>query len=833
MIDRLFILPDEEPCKFKANCFLLILLQLVTAMPLSGQAFSISGKVRELERNTGAALQEVRIDVDSSRFIAFTDANGNYSISGIPSGTHSIRISKPGFIGVFRKDYTLDGNKTFDVSLADTVQESPAGTQVLKLDEYRTKPPWEPAYTGLHAVDIGYPNSLTWNGVTEGNLIPILLKNANSSDSLAFRNAIGACNGNWQNSPDGSAEKLQKRALFILSNDPEISYTKRGIRVSFHASYNKTTILAYESNPSYIYKAEVNLAVTLGRIIKKEVLGRCFLKQDIFYRPSYMNSSSVDMTDQDHMLNIVFFNQWAAIARNEQNSNILDMDNTPTFTAPSATSITAPANNASNLEKSVRIQYNNIFGTDEYQLQIAGNESFSNILRDLEVMRNDTVLAFDPHTTYYARVRPKNSKGTAPWSPTVKFTTKNILPAVPVTNKPTNGQTLDASNYQNGLLILQYTTTAKDADNDNVTTTFIVTGPNVNKTFVSTTGGQATQTIDSLLFQPDQTYNTSISATDGIGTVNGVSTTFKTAAKLNNPPAIPVTNSPTNGQTLNKDNYLSGKLILKYTTTARDADNEIVTTTFIVTGPNVNKTFVSTQDGQITQTIDSILFQPDQTYNTSISATDGKATVNGTGTTFRTAKLNTPPTAFMFIRPANNTTIAYVNGKLEIETSIPTDVDGDALTKRIRLYSPAVKDTLMLTPGTTQVIYLDSARLKLDTEFTLTGEVTDGKAATLASNNVTFRTPKPLGIDDTVYEGFKAYPVPVRDYLNIEYDPNTEATRRIISLDGKLMDSRDINSETKETIDMTRYTPGLYVLQVLGDNINRRIIISKPGKSDF
>ncbi|MGV8141102.1 MAG: carboxypeptidase-like regulatory domain-containing protein, partial [Candidatus Woesearchaeota archaeon] len=102
-------------------------------LPSFGQNYTLSGKITELERITGAAQKEVRVDIDSSKFIAFTNADGTYSIPGIPAGTHNIRISKPGFVGFFKKDYNLDGDKAFDVCLADTIQESPNGTQVLKV----------------------------------------------------------------------------------------------------------------------------------------------------------------------------------------------------------------------------------------------------------------------------------------------------------------------------------------------------------------------------------------------------------------------------------------------------------------------------------------------------------------------------------------------------------------------------------------------------------------------------------------------------------------------------------------------------------------------------
>jgi len=74
------------------------------------------------------------------------------------------------------------------------MQESPSGELILNLDEYRELPPFD-KYKGLHRVgSIGnpnsFPNSQTWKGLTEGNLIPIKLINANAYDSSHFFNAI-------------------------------------------------------------------------------------------------------------------------------------------------------------------------------------------------------------------------------------------------------------------------------------------------------------------------------------------------------------------------------------------------------------------------------------------------------------------------------------------------------------------------------------------------------------------------------------------------------------------------------------------------------------------
>jgi hypothetical protein len=313
------------------------------------------------------------------------------------------------------------------------------------------------------------------------------------------------------------------------------------------------------------------------------------------------------------MLNILFFNHWAAIPRGEQNATMFDMENTPVFIIPPVNNIIKPLDNASNLEQNVQIQYDNRFGADKYRLQTSDKEDFSNILKDLEVQRIDTVLFFDKGKEYFIRVRPENVKGNTPWSNIVSFTTKG----------------------------------------------------------------------------------------------------------------------------------------------------------------------------------------------------------------------NTAPSTFTILTPINNQTAPYINKKLEISSSAATDIDGDQLNKTYHIIGPDL-DTL-IHRNNTEKAYIDSARLKLDTEYQIIAEVSDGQASTPASNNpVKFRTKKStVGIESPDYSYFRVFPMPVKDNLTIEYDLNTHGTRRIISAGGKVMDSREINGETREILDLSGYTPGIYIIKLSAGSRERKILVVK------
>jgi hypothetical protein len=384
---------------------------------LFAQNFTISGKVRALERTTGAALQNVRVDIDSSSVITKTDVNGNYSVN-VPAGIHNIRVSLPGYIGMFKKDWNINSNTSFNVSLVNNMQESPSGNIVCNLADYNE----------LNFSTDEYPNSSTWNSISEGNLIPIRLVNANSLDSTVFKNAIGLCNGNWLNSPTNSVEYKQKRAIYLLQNDPQIGLTTRGIYVQFHQGSTLTFILAYESGSPYIKRAKVNLQTNTERIIKKEVQGRSWAKGAVGSRLSYMNGNAIDMDDVDHMLNIVFFNFWAAIARSEQNGTMFNMENTPTFTTPLSPSQLTPADKALGLDKLVGITFKNVFAADWYRAQFSTTSDFSNIIKDTLLYKTSANVLLNSNTKYFWRILAGNDAGSSAWSATREFDTKNDIP---------------------------------------------------------------------------------------------------------------------------------------------------------------------------------------------------------------------------------------------------------------------------------------------------------------------------------------------------------------------------------------------------------------------
>lgn len=386
------------------------------------------------------------------------------------------------------------------------------------------------------------------------------------------------------------------------------------------------------------------------------------------------------------------------------------------------TSITLPANGATNVASPVLYNWTTATNATQYNLEVALDNAFTNMVQDVIVPSTNTTLTLDGHRTYFNRVRGENGSTLGQWSGTTTFQTLNHAPSAPTNLTPT------PQNPQNSTQPIPFNWTAStDIDNDPLTyklhihnaqldTTFTnipsnnytlaanVLQPGTSYTYdvVATDGDLETTSLDQILntqanpitigntsitqptngatdvptnvvytFSPatnatkynleaaldpsftnlvkdvivhdldtmlvmngNRTYYNRVRGEDDLGNIGQWSST-STYTTHNTSPQEPTIDSPANG-ILNPGNYQNGQLIIKYTSTATDIDNDPVTTTVNVTGPGVNETFVTMQNGQVIQGIDSTKFEPDKEYLTTISATDNTATTNGDNVLFRT-----------------------------------------------------------------------------------------------------------------------------------------------------------------------------------------------------
>lgn len=98
------------------------------------------------------------------------------------------------------------------------------------------------------------------------------------------------------------------------------------------------------------------------------------------------------------------------------------------FTTASTVTLTAPANNATNVVRLPRYQWQAIRGTERYQLQFSTSNSFAPDVTNTQLTTTNsfqTVFLLSPQTSYFWRVRAIQGLDTTNWSQTFSYVTTN------------------------------------------------------------------------------------------------------------------------------------------------------------------------------------------------------------------------------------------------------------------------------------------------------------------------------------------------------------------------------------------------------------------------
>ena len=126
------------------------------------------------------------------------------------------------------------------------------------------------------------------------------------------------------------------------------------------------------------------------------------------------------VTPQDYVLNV--FSESNSVS---QTVNVPLKITSSTFTA---INLTSPANGVSDVEIAPTLSWELNTNATSYDVQIASDSNFNNIVVNATVAANSFVSeALNETTTYYWRVRPKNSCGVGNYSSTFSFSTKSCV----------------------------------------------------------------------------------------------------------------------------------------------------------------------------------------------------------------------------------------------------------------------------------------------------------------------------------------------------------------------------------------------------------------------
>ena len=96
---------------------LLLFLSPVLVLAQTPDTASVRGQVLDQSRAAVAAVDvEITNTLTGSERVARTDASGNFSFSGLPAGSYTLKSKKEKFVD-FQREMTLVGGTTADVQL--------------------------------------------------------------------------------------------------------------------------------------------------------------------------------------------------------------------------------------------------------------------------------------------------------------------------------------------------------------------------------------------------------------------------------------------------------------------------------------------------------------------------------------------------------------------------------------------------------------------------------------------------------------------------------------------------------------------------------------------
>jgi len=583
---------------------------------VNAQDHDVTFNVRKLQHGQGPYVSGVKIDIDNGSYMGFTNANGVVNIPDVPSGNHTIRVSKEGYIQFTQNDYQLNSNQTFDACILPKTQIGPWGTNEFDINKYF-------ATFNMSTIGSGNNDPAKWAQIApiEDRINVIYHPNGNPhADSLLIQEAVS------------DLESMTGYDLINIGVYPEeSSYT-----ININDVTNFST-LGTDINGTIVYGFSQITQTTQKKLVIHEIVKQFDMYPlSTYIYPSVMDPAIQTMTDlqpwdANHIA--VTFDQHYAKLRNEQDLFIGNMEERTIPVTPNPTIITSPQNNATNLATAVNTVWNNISGADKYHVDIATDATFNNIAYDLLVLRKDTVINVNPNTTYHMRVRTENTAGNSAWSSTVTFTTINNIPGITNITNPqnnaTNVPTPTTFNWTQSTNATQYNLEVA-LNNTFTNPEFDVTIPNLT-TNLNLTG--------------HRTYFSRVRGENANG--NGQWSSTTTFQTLNHAPSAPTNLTPTPSNPQNAQT----PIIFNWTQST-DIDNDPITYSLHIFNGTFNQTYQNIVTN--TTTIPANTLEPGLQYTYNVTANDGELNTQSLDQILNTIALTIGNTTIT--EPTNNAT---------------------------------------------------------------------------------------------------------------------------------------------------------------------------------
>ncbi len=243
----------------------------------NAQGYTVSGVVRDLnDQVSGNVLSGARLEVNNGESIAFSGADGTYTLNNVRPGVDTIKVTMPGYKGFFESAINITGNTTLRFSLPSVTQVTDMGTDTVRAGHL----------LALYIESMYVPKEpVYWRNLP----INICLQGANSYDSTQANNALGF--GDWHTAPVGSVARHLKRNMYNLV-DKTTLLTTGGVMLAFHAPSNTSSPFENSEDPGYFIYGSSEVSSSGVRFIQHEVAGWCLSKGPQTVFPSNMNEDA-------------------------------------------------------------------------------------------------------------------------------------------------------------------------------------------------------------------------------------------------------------------------------------------------------------------------------------------------------------------------------------------------------------------------------------------------------------------------------------------------------------------------------------------------------------
>ena len=175
--------------------------------------------------------------------------------------------------------------------------------------------------------------------------------------------------------------------------------------------------------------------------------------------------------------------------------------------------------------------------------------------------------------------------------------------------------------------------------------------------------------------------------------------------------------------------------------------------------------------------------------------------------------------------------VSLDKGNILIETTVPTDIDNDVITKKIHVTGTGL-DTLIQIDAAVRICSLETAKLKPNTQYRINSEVSDGKLSTVVPE-LRFKTAVNTALVEVkLSDQIRIYPNPTRDFVYVEFQPTKPVliTIDVYDITRKLISQYTENAyeSFRKQLDLGNLPAGTYLIRIIikenGGNTRQKTI---------